>query len=206
MTIPKVLGRTSSINVRKVLWTLDELGLAYEREDWGQGFAPTSDPKFVALNPNALVPVLIDEHGPIWESNAICRYVAADTPLFPAVRRQRALVDQWMDWQCTELNTAWRYAFAGLVRKTPGFDDPKQIAASVTAWNTAMGLLSARLVDTQAYVAGEHFTLADIVLGLSVHRWLFSPIAREDWPTLTAYYERLRERPAFRTWSLPEVP
>jgi glutathione S-transferase len=206
MTIPKVLGRTSSINVRKVLWTLDELGVAYEREDWGQGSSPTSDPKFLKLNPNALVPVLVDQHGPIWESNAICRYLAADTPLFPQDRRQRALVDQWMDWQCTELNTAWRYAFAGLVRKTPGFDDPEQIQASVTAWNTAMGLLSARLVDTGCYVAGDQFTLADIVLGLSAHRWLFSPIERESWPTISAYYERLKLRPAFQRWSLPEVP
>ncbi len=206
MTIPKVLGHTSSINVRKVLWTLDELGVAYEREDWGQGFSPTSDPKFLKLNPNALVPVLVDQHGPIWESNAICRYLAADTPLFPQERRQRALVDQWMDWQCTELNTAWRYAFAGLVRKTPGFDDPKQIQVSVTAWNTAMGLLSARLVDTGCYVAGDQFTLADIVLGLSAHRWLFSPIERESWPTISAYYERLKLRPAFQRWSLPEVP
>ena len=206
MTIPKVLGRVSSINVRKVLWTLDELGVAYEREDWGQGFAPTSDPKFLKLNPNALVPVLVDQHGPVWESNAICRYVAAGTPLFPDDRRQRAVVDQWMDWQCTELNTAWRYAFASLVRKTPGFDDPAQAAASVTAWNTAMGLLDARLVDTGAYVAGDHFTLADIVLGLSVHRWLFSPIEREAWPALNAYYERLKLRPAFHPWSRPQVP
>ena len=152
------------------------------------------------------MPVLIDEHGPVWESNAICRYVAADTPLFPRDRRQRALVDQWMDWQCTELNTVWRYAFAGLVRKTPGFDDPQQVATSVVAWNTAMGLLSARLVDTGAHVAGDAFTLADIVLGLSVHRWLFSPIEREDWPALTAYYERLSRRPAFRTWADPRVP
>ena len=206
MTIPKVLGRTSSINVRKVLWTLDELGVAYEREDWGQGFAPTSDPKFLKLNPNALVPVLVDQHGPVWESNAICRYVAADTPLFPEDRRLRAVVDQWMDWQCTELNTAWRYAFASLVRRTPGFDDPAEVAASVTAWNTAMGLLDARLVDTGAYVAGDHFTLADIVLGLSVHRWLFSPIEREEWPALSAYYERLKQRPAFQPWSRPQVP
>ena len=83
MTIPKVLGRTSSINVRKVLWTLDELDLAYEREDWGAGFASTKDPTFLALNPNALVPVLIDEHGALWESNAICRYLATGTPLLP---------------------------------------------------------------------------------------------------------------------------
>ncbi|WP_299014308.1 glutathione S-transferase [uncultured Caulobacter sp.] len=206
MTIPKVLGRTSSINVRKVLWTLDELDLAYEREDWGAGFASTKDPTFLALNPNALVPVLIDEHGALWESNAICRYLATGTPLLPQDRRPRAIVEQWMDWQATELNTAWRYAFAGLVRKTPGFDDPKQIAASVEAWNTTMGLLDARLVDTGAYVAGDDFTLADIVLGLSLHRWLRSPIERAEWPALTAYYARLKQRPAFAAWSLPQVP
>lgn len=206
MTIPKVLGRTSSINVRKVLWTLDELQLAYEREDWGQGFASTHDPKFMKLNPNALVPVLIDDHGPLWESNAICRYVAAGTDLLPQGRRERAIVEQWMDWQATELNTAWRYAFAGLARKTPGFDDPKQIAASVEAWNTAMGLLDARLVDTGCYVAGDRFTLADVVLGLATHRWLYAPIERETWPAISAYYERLKMRPAFAKWSLPEVP
>lgn len=206
MTIPKVLGRTSSINVRKVLWTLDELDLAYEREDWGAGFASTKDPGFLAMNPNALVPVLIDEHGALWESNTICRYLAAGTPLLPDERRARAIVEQWMDWQATELNTAWRHAFAGLVRKAPGFDDPARIAASVDAWNTAMGLLDARLVDTGAYVAGDAFTLADIVLGLSLHRWLHSPIQRAEWPALTAYYARLKRRPAFGAWSLPEVP
>lgn len=206
MTVPKVLGRTSSINVRKVLWTLDELGLAYEREDWGAGFASTRDPKFLAMNPNALVPVLIDEHGALWESNTICRYVAAGSPLLPEGRRARAVVEQWMDWQATELNTAWRYAFSGLVRKTPGFDDPPQIAASVEAWNTAMGLLNARLVDTGAYAAGDTFTLADIVLGLSTHRWLHSPIPRAEWPAVTAYHARLKQRPAFGAWSHPEVP
>lgn len=206
MTLPKVLGRTSSINVRKVLWTLDELGVDYAREDWGAGFASTNDPTFLKLNPNALVPVLIDAHGPLWESNAICRYLAAGSALFPDDRRQRALVDQWMDWQATELNTAWRYAFAGLVRKFPGFDDPRQIETSIKAWNTAMGLLDARLVDTGAYVAGETFTLADIVLGLSTHRWLLSPIDRDERPALTAYYARLKARPAFAAWSLPKVP
>lgn len=206
MTLPKVLGRTSSINVRKVLWTLDELGVDYAREDWGAGFASTNDPSFLKLNPNALVPVLIDAHGPLWESNAICRYLAAGSALFPDDRRQRALVDQWMDWQATELNTAWRYAFAGLVRKFPGFDDPRQIETSIKAWNTAMGLLDARLVDTGAYVAGETFTLADIVLGLSTHRWLLSPIDRDERPALTAYYARLKARPTFAAWSLPEVP
>ena len=71
----KILGRTSSINVRKVLWTCQELGIDYVREDWGIGFKPTQSPDFLALNPNAQVPVLIDDHGVLWESNTICRYL-----------------------------------------------------------------------------------------------------------------------------------
>jgi len=66
----KILGRTSSINVRKVLWTCQELGISYDREDWGIGFAPTQSPEFLALNPNAQVPVIIDDNGVLWESPA----------------------------------------------------------------------------------------------------------------------------------------
>ena len=57
----KILGKAASINVRKVLWTCEELNLPYEREDWGSGFKATSEPEFLALNPNAMVPVLLDE-------------------------------------------------------------------------------------------------------------------------------------------------
>ena len=73
----KILGRASSINVRKVLWTCQELGIDYVREDWGIGFKPTQSAEFLALNPNAQVPVLIDDHGVLWESNTICRYLVS---------------------------------------------------------------------------------------------------------------------------------
>ncbi|KAB0535487.1 glutathione S-transferase, partial [Pseudomonas palleroniana] len=88
----KILGRTSSINVRKVLWTCQELEIAYEREDWGIGFSSTQDPDFLALNPNAQVPVIIDENGVLWESNTICRYLVGKhgrsdlLPVEPAAR------------------------------------------------------------------------------------------------------------------------
>ncbi len=206
----KILGRTSSLNVRKVLWTCDELALPYDREDWGTGYASPHDPAFLALNPNALVPVILDEHGPLWESNTICRYLASrhdiGQALLPAEPRARAGVEQWMDWQATELNTAWRYAFAGLVRRMPGFDDPEQIAASIRAWNAAITVLERQLERTGAFAAGETFTLADIVLGVSVHRWAASPIERDMLPAVAAYYIRLRGRPAFQPWALDEVP
>ena len=72
----RIIGRASSINVRKVMWTCDEAGLAWTREEWKGGVGPMADPEFLAMNPNGLVPVVIDEHGPLWESNTICRYLA----------------------------------------------------------------------------------------------------------------------------------
>jgi glutathione S-transferase len=56
----RILGKASSIDVRKVLWTCTELGVAFEREDRGSGFRSTHDPEFLALNPHAMVPVLVD--------------------------------------------------------------------------------------------------------------------------------------------------
>jgi len=205
----KILGRTSSLNVRKVLWTLDELGLAYEREDWGAGFASTKSPEFLALNPNGLVPVLIDEQGALYESNTICRYLAArygHGHLLPVEPRLRAGVEQWMDWQATTLNPTWGYAFLALGRPTRGYDDPTRIAASVEAWNAAMAILDQRLAETGAHAAGHDFTLADIVLGVSTHRWMATPMERANLPAVAAYYARLKERPEFGRWALDEVP
>lgn len=205
----KILGRTSSLNVRKVLWTCDELGLAYEREDWGTGFASTRQPEFLALNPNGLVPVLIDEQGALYESNTICRYLAArfgHGHLLPIAPRPRAMVEQWMDWQATDLNPTWGYAFLALGRPTPGYDDPAKVAASVEAWNKAMAILDQRLTETGAHAAGHDFTLADVVLGVSAHRWIRTPMARTRLPAVEAYYARLQERPAFGRWALESVP
>lgn len=205
----RVLGHAASINVRKVLWTLDELGLAHQREDWGAGFAPTRQPDFLALNPNGLIPVLVDDLGSLWESNTICRYLAqrhGGGTLLPLAARDRARVEQWMDWQATELNGAWRYAFLALVRKTPGFDDPAAINASTSAWNAAMTLLDRQLATTGAYAAGETFSLADVVLGLSTHRWLMTPIDHADLPAVRAYHDRLRERAAYLPHARADVP
>ena len=200
----KILGRTSSINVRKVLWTCAELGLDFEREDWGSGFRPTRDPVFLALNPNALVPVLIeselDGDFVLWESNTICRYLAAKAArddLLPASPRARAEVERWMDWQAGELNNAWRYAFMGPVRKSPAHQDPDAIAASAASWNRHMALLDAQLERHGGHAALGRFTLADIVLGLAVHRWRMTPIERPALAAVDAYYRQLTARPAF---------
>ncbi len=196
----KILGKSSSINVRKVLWLCAELDLPYELEQWGSGFRSTLVPEFLALNPNAMVPVIRDGSFVLWESNAICRYLAARHHRFDLLPKQaqtRALVEQWMDWQATELNTAWRYAFMGLVRKSPEHTDTVAIRASIENWNRCMGILEVQLSKTGAFVTGSTFTLADIVIGLSINRWFMTPIEHPVFPALAEYFERLSERPGF---------
>ncbi|MTV38448.1 glutathione S-transferase family protein [Duganella radicis] len=197
----KILGKPTSINVRKVLWTCAEIGQPYEHEPHGDGH--------LALNPNGLVPVIVDEGQALWESNTICRYLAGKhgrTDLLPAEPMARAQVEKWMDWQATELNTAWRYAFMGLVRGSPAYADAKAIAASAAEWNRLMTLLDARLAATGAYVAGDQFSLADIVLGLSHNRWLSTPIEHPTLPAMQAWAARLATRAGYLTHAANGVP
>jgi glutathione S-transferase len=205
----EVLGRFGSINVRKVLWTCDELALDYRHDEWGSGDLSLQDPSFLQLNPNALVPVIRDGDFVLWESNAICRYLAATagrTDLLPDRPGPRGLVEQWMDWQATELNNAWRYAFMALVRKSPAHTEANAIKASVHNWNRLMEILNGALERSGAYIAGGDFTLADIVLGLSTHRWFMTPIERPVLASVAAYYERLSQRAASRVHGRNDLP
>lgn len=198
----QVIGRTRSINVRKVLWTCDELGIEYELQ------APDAV-DLRTFNPNALVPVIVDGDFVLWESNAICRYLARReqrTDVLPDAPKACARVDQWLDWQATELNNSWRYAFLALVRNSPKHADADAIAASVASWNRHIGILDGRLAETRAYVAGDAFTLADIGIGLSLHRWLMSPIERHHFAHVGAYHARLLARSAYRTHAVDGMP
>ena len=109
----RLWGRTSSINVRKVLWTLQELGAPFERIDAGLAYGHNHTPDYLAKNPNALVPLLEDGDFTLWESNAIVRYLCAreGSALYPQDIRQRFDAERWMDWQQTELNPASGPAF-----------------------------------------------------------------------------------------------
>lgn len=196
-----VLGKASSINVRKVLWTCHELALPFEREDCGSGFQDTTSAAFLALNPNAMVPVIRDGDFVLWESNTICRYLAnqyGGQALYPANARDRAQVDQWIDWQATELNNAWRYAFMALVRNSPAHQDAQAIAASVASWNRHMQMVEQQLQRTGGFIASERFSLADIMLGLSANRWRMTPLERPAMPALDAWLARLDQREGFR--------
>jgi len=205
----KILGKPSSINVRKVLWTCVELGIPYELDPWGAGHRDTREPDFLALNPNAMVPVIVDDGFVLWESNSICRYLATsrgNALILPADAQARARVEQWMDWQATDLNNSWRYAFMSLVRGSRHHRDLRLLDSSIADWNRHMEILEARLQQTGCYVAGENFTLADVVLGLSTHRWFMTPMDRPALPAVSAYYDRLGQRAGFMQYGRNGIP
>lgn len=203
----QVLGRVTSINVRKVLWALDELGLGYERADWGLPLRDPQVPQFLALNPNGQIPVLVEGEFVLWESNAILIYLAErEGALLPSQLELRALALQWLIWQGTELNAPWGYAVNALIRKTPGYDDPARIAESIARWGKVMGVLEAHLAKTDGFVVGDTFTIADIAIALSVHRWMRIDADKPEFPAIAAYYERLMSRAAGARWMAPETP
>lgn len=103
-----------------------------------------------------------------------------------------------MDWQATELNNSWRYAFMALVRRSVMHSDQAAIDASIASWNDHMRIVEKQLLDTGAYIAGETFTLADIVIGLSVNRWFMTPIQRPELQAVSAYYDLLDRRAAYK--------
>ena len=198
--MPTIWGRANSINVQKVLWCCGELGLAFERRDAGGEFGVTDTLAYRALNPNGLVPTLVEEDGfALWESNVIVRYLCArhgTGALCPADLRARFDVERWMDWQATVLWPFLRPLFFGLVRTPEAERDPAALAASHRDAARALAILDAHLAD-RAHVGGKAFTMGDIPVGVAAHRWFALPIDRPDLPHLARWYGQLRARPAF---------
>jgi len=196
----KLWGRLSSINVRKVVWTAQALGLPFERADAGAAFGVVKTPEYLRHNPNALVPLLDDDGFMLWESNAIVRYLCAKhSPgqLYPQALQARFNAERWMDWQQTTINPAGRNAFIQWIRTPPEQRQAELIAQSVAATEPLLAMLDSHLAQ-QAFMAGDHLTMADIPMACEIHRWWGLPQPRAPRPHLERWYQGLLAHPASR--------
>ncbi len=197
----KIWGRENSSNVQKVLWLCAELSLPYERIDAGGAFGLTKEPTYLAMNPTALVPTVEDGDVVLWESNTILRYLAASrgaVALYPTDPAARSHVERWMDWQLSALPRYMSPLLWGFYRTPPEQRDAVALEANRELAAAQWAMLESALGD-QPYVAGADFSLADIALGVFLHRWLSGPWRRDVTPRLTTLYDRYRERPWYRT-------
>jgi len=202
-----IWGRISSINVRKVVWCAQELGLDFQRTEAGGRFGIVQTPEYLALNPNALVPAIDDGEGEgrvtLWESNVIVRYLCAKHApgtLYPEPLAARFDAERWMDWQQTTLNPVSAGAFRQWIRTPADQRDPAVIARSVRATEPLFALLDAHLA-TRPFMLGERFTMADIPVGCEAHRWFGLPqteYTRPSWPHVERWFADLRSRTGAR--------
>jgi glutathione S-transferase len=75
----------------------------------------------------------------------------------------------------------------------------------VAQWNRQMVILDGALAQTGAFVTGGQFTLADIVLGLSTHRWLSTPFAKPELPSVMRWHAALMQREGFQRFGANPV-
>jgi glutathione S-transferase len=193
----RVLGRQTSGNVQKVLFGLEEMGVPYAREDYGRQFGNTQTPDYLAMNPNAKVPTVIDGDLVIWESHTILRYLAAlNAPgLHGASPAERTHVERWMDWLLASMNTLYVTVFKDSKK------DPGERAAGFDAAGkdlAAQMVIADRYIADRPWFAGDAFSLADIAMGPIMARCLGFPIDKPDMPNLARWIGDLEQRPAFQ--------
>ena len=193
----KLLGRQTSGNVQKVIWMLEEAGVAYSREDYGRQFNNTQTPEYRALNPNAKVPTLIDGDVTIWESNTILRYLAVvhRPELTGGTPAEWTLVDRWMDWLLASVNTPYIAVFqnAKKAAEERSADFPAQAKDLGAQLQIADGHMGGK-----SFFALDRLTIADIALGPILKRCLDFPIERAATPNLDRWMKGIEAREGFQ--------
>jgi len=205
----RIWGRANSVNVQKVLWCLRELDLDYERIDAGMAFGRNHDPDYLAMNPNARVPTLVDGDFVLWESNSIMRYLvlayAAGSPLYPDAPKARAGVDRWLDWTLSTVQPVDRPVFWALVRTPVEQRDmaaiQKDVDTEAEVWRIADAQLS-----TRRFIEGDDFTIADIAVGAYARRWLgVEGVIKPKLVHLERWFAQFAGRPGFQQFIAPPM-
>ncbi len=193
----RVLGRKTSGNVQKVLFFLEETGTEYEREDFGRLFENTKTPEYLAMNPTAKVPTVIDGDTVMWESNTILRYLAATKApeLTGANPAGCAEVERWMDFLLAAINPGYLAAFKGA--KLEPSERPAGFDAQLADLHAQMAIVSNAL-DGKEFAALGKLTIADIAMAPIMGRCLNFPYDRPAMPGLEAWFERMSARDAFK--------
>ncbi|MCB1833867.1 MAG: glutathione S-transferase N-terminal domain-containing protein [Geminicoccaceae bacterium] len=202
-----IYGRTNSINVQKVMWTVGELGLDHERIDAGGVFGGLDTDEYGQMNPNRRIPVLRDGDTVVWESHSCVRYLAArygSGALWPEDPGARSLSDRWMDWKATTLQPFLHTVFWGLVRTPADQRDDAAIARAAREIGPVWRILDNHLADSR-YVAGAHLTMGDIPLGCAWWRYSNLELDRQSFPNINLWYQNLKGKEAYRRHVMIDV-
>jgi glutathione S-transferase len=199
-------GRRNSMNVQKVIWALEELGLAYERHNVAGSYGGTDTAEFKAMNPMGLVPVIRDGDVTMFESNAIVRYLAArhgEGSLRPRVPKQLAAAEQWMDWAQLNLGPSAITLFLQSVRTSRDKQNRAVMEKSAAQLHKLLPIAD-RALSNSTYLAGDRLSFGDIPLGVMIWRLGCFDWQRPSLSHLDRWHKQLQTRePYQKTVMLP---
>lgn len=181
----------------RVLWTLEELKLDYETCPVDL-FSP--QPAVSSPHPLRKVPVLEDKGQLIFETAAICQYLCEKQDagtFYPRQPLAKAKVNEWLSFCLTDLESP---VWALLKHKFLLPETLRSPAVVETAFaDSGKALAAVRLEPQQTWIAGEHFTLADIFLSHTLMWAQLGGLSLSE--TLKNYVARCQQRSAYATAS-----
>jgi GST-like protein len=183
-------------NSIKVPTALEELGLDYDLHAVNVRKGEQKLPDFVALNPNAKVPVLVDNDLVLTESAAILVYLAEKTgKLLPATGETRARVFEQLFFHASGLSPA--FGQSGFFQRLAAEPQPLAIERFSAEARRTVAVLDAVLA-TRRFAAGDAFTIADIAHFGWLWRREFAGVGLEAAPNVARWYAEVEQRPAVR--------
>ncbi|GLH76615.1 thiol:disulfide oxidoreductase [Bradyrhizobium sp. SSBR45G] len=181
-------------NSVKVPVALEELGLDYALHGVNVRKGEQKAPDFLALNPNAKVPVLVDGDLVLTESAAILVYLAEKTGrLLPGSGEGRARVFEQLFFHASGLSPA--FGQSGFFRRFAAEPQPIAIERFSSEASRTVSILDGVLARHR-FVAGEALTIADIAHFGWLWRREFAGVSLEDTPNVRRWYADIEGRPA----------
>ena len=190
----------STPNGRKVSVMLEEIGLPYRVHAIDITKGEQHKPEYVAINPNAKIPAIMDSEGPdgkpitLFESGAILIYLAEKTgKLLSTDPRMRYLTLQWLMFQMGGIGPMFGQAHHFL--KFAPEPVPYAQERYTKEVRRLYGVLDARL-KAVPYLAGGEYSIADVATYPWVSRCEWHCVELADFPNVKSWFERVGGRPA----------
>ena len=200
--VMRLYNANFSPNALRVRAVAHELGVELEIVEVDIRAGDNRAAEFLARNSNAKVPVLEDGNFVLWESRAICAYLAGIRPeagLYPDGLKTRALVDQWAWWQAIHLGPAMRKLSFELFLKEKfgmGDPDPTVVEAERKATDQFLAVLETGL-DDKDWIAGA-LSLADFYLATTFMYRDQAGISLDEFPRIAGWIGRLEARDSWQ--------
>ena len=197
----KLYGIPISNNVNKVRYCLNHLGLEYDWTQTNPMQGETQAASFLKINPVGKIPALEDDSFPIFESNAIIKYLASkqNSPIYPQDLKQRVIVDQWIDFVSIHVGDGvTRIMYNRLIAPLLGQEvDEKSLKKGLEFLGKYLPICDQQLAKNK-YLAGANFTLADINLLAVLDPCEMIQVPLTGYSNLTKWRNALKTQPFYQ--------